>query len=296
MTVVLGVDVSLGRGHDAALLEGLALKGRWERLGSGGLAELLRQLRPDAVAIDAPPRPGLGLLRDPEEAARLPVPPRPGTHVGRRVAEYELSRRGIGSHQTHFDETRLFSWMTAGFEAFAAAAGAGYPAYLGRGRRRHVALEVFPYASYVAVAGCLSPGRRWRLRWRRRVLEEAGVEDLPGEAPVDLLDAMCAALTGVRFLEGDGSVVGDPREGTIVLPVSRLEDRYRRCAGPEGPAGTAPAAVRLCECGCGDPVRRRFLPGHDARLKSRLLAAVREGEAARRELSRLGWRSSREEG
>src|SRR5216684_2317823 len=99
-------------------------------------------------------------LRDPEEAARLPVPPRPGTHVGRRIAEYELSRRGIGSHQTHYDESRLFSWMTAGFEAFEAARQAGYPPYLGRGRKERTAFEVFPYASYVALSGCLSPGRR----------------------------------------------------------------------------------------------------------------------------------------
>lgn len=29
--------------------------------------------------------------------------------------------------------------------------------------------------------------------------------------------------------------------------------------------------ARRCECGCGAPVRRRFLPGHDAKLKGRLL-------------------------
>jgi len=36
-------------------------------------------------------------------------------------------------------------------------------------------------------------------------------------------------------------------------------------------------------------VRRRFLPGHDARLRSRLVKEARAGLAARRELARLGW-------
>jgi predicted nuclease with RNAse H fold len=296
---VVGVDVSLGRGLDVVLLDGRTVKETWSRLGSTNLGELLRELRPDAVAIDAPPRPGLGLLRDPDEAARLDVPPRPGTHTGRRVAEYELSRRGIGSHQTHFEETRLFSWMTAGFEVFEAAAAAGYPPFLGVGAIHHMALEVFPYASYVALCGCLSPGRRWRLAWRRAVLAGTDLSGLPEDAGIDVVDAACAALTGARFLEGGGSLVGDPREGVIVLPVKRLEDRYHRCAPPgDGAVHTARAVTtpRLCECGCGDPVKRRFLPGHDAKLKSRLLREVRAGQAARERLVRLGWSATASRG
>src|SRR5690349_21557723 len=99
MTVV-GVDVSLGRGLDVVVLEGGVVKEALSRLGQGQLEGLLRDIEPDAVAIDAPPRHGLGLLRESAEAERLPVPPRPGTHLTRRIAEYELSRRGIGSHHT----------------------------------------------------------------------------------------------------------------------------------------------------------------------------------------------------
>jgi hypothetical protein len=291
MPRVLGVDVSLGRGHDAVLMEDSVVKEIRTKLGAGQLRSLLRELRPDAVAIDSPPKKGLGLMAKKSERLRLPVPPRPGTHLARRVAEYELSRRGIGSHQTPADETRLFSWMTAGFEAFVAAQEAGYPPYLGQDRRDGTAFEVFPYAAYVTLAGCLSPGRRWRLAWRRAVLGEAGVSGLPEDAAIDTLDAACAALTGERFLRGEGSFVGDPREGLIVLPVAQIQEAYRRCAPPgrgihpEQPV-TAP---RLCECGCGRPVRRRFLPGHDAKLKSRLIGEVRTGDAARAELSRLGW-------
>jgi len=283
---VLGVDVSLGRGLDAVLLEEGLVKETWSRMGPGHLGSLLDELRPDAVAIDAPPRPGLGLLRDPNEAARLPVPPRPGTHLARRIAEYELSRRGIGSHQTHYEEGLLFSWMTAGFEAFRAAERAGFPPYLGRGDGRGAALEVFPYASYVAWAGCLSPGRRWRLTWRRSALAGAGVSGMPEDASIDVVDAACAALTGERFLAGEGTFLGDEREGVIVLPVPQLAEHYTRC---DPPGGRPPRTARMCECGCGRPVRRRFLPGHDAKLLSRLLAEARAGEDARKELIRLGW-------
>jgi hypothetical protein len=288
MPRVVGVDVSLGRGLDVALVEGSSVKETWSRLGPDGLGALLRDLAPDAVAIDAPPRPGLDLLRDAAEAARLPVPPRPGTHLSRRVAEYELSRRGIGSHQTPRDTGRIFSWMTAGFDTFAAAEAAGYPVFLGDAAPGGRALEVFPYASYVALAGCLSPGRRWRVAWRRSVLVEAGVEGIPEDASIDVLDAICAALTGERWARGAGSWVGDGREGVIVLPVPDLAAQYRRCPAPEGVGSTA-GPVRLCECGCGAAVRRRFLQGHDGRLRGRLVREARAGDAARGELARLGW-------
>jgi hypothetical protein len=272
------------------MLDGLRIERTWARVGSATVGELLRAHAPDAIGIDAPPRPGLSLLRDPDEARRLPVPPRPGTHLDRRIAEYELSRRGIGSHQTPKDEGRLFSWMTAGFEVFDAAREAGYETFLGDDPIRGRALEVFPYASYVAIAGCLSPGRRYRLAWRRRVLESASVQGLSDSATIDTLDAVCAALTASRAVDGDGSWLGDPREGAIVVPVRRLEDRYRRCSAPDGPLRPADAAApRLCECGCGEPVRRRFLPGHDAILKSRLVREAKAGDAAWRELRRLGW-------
>lgn len=51
---------------------------------------------------------------------------------------------------------------------------------------------------------------------------------------------------------------------------------------------------RTCECGCGHAVARRFLPGHDARLKSALVQAVTGGslcsrEAAAQALLERGW-------
>ena len=53
--------------------------------------------------------------------------------------------------------------------------------------------------------------------------------------------------------------------------------------------------VKKCECGCGEQtLGGRFRPGHDAKLKSRLLRAARgtnkrTATKARAELKRRGW-------
>lgn len=54
---------------------------------------------------------------------------------------------------------------------------------------------------------------------------------------------------------------------------------------------------RECMCGCGETTKGgKFLPGHDAKLKSQLLTVSRSDEAAaperkkaRAKLRRLGW-------
>ena len=55
------------------------------------------------------------------------------------------------------------------------------------------------------------------------------------------------------------------------------------------------AEPRLCGCGCGTPVvgkKARFLTGHDAKLKGRLLAAFDAGDAsAGATLVANGWKS-----
>ena len=50
------------------------------------------------------------------------------------------------------------------------------------------------------------------------------------------------------------------------------------------------AKATKCECGCGAEVKSRFLPGHDAKLKSRLVNQALEGDgAAARELRKRNW-------
>lgn len=60
--------------------------------------------------------------------------------------------------------------------------------------------------------------------------------------------------------------------------------------GQNTPVPSRPPTGRKCRCGCGSPVARRFLPGHDAKLKSYLVKEARAGRAAARaELRELGW-------
>jgi len=117
---------------------------------------------------------------------------------------------------------------------------------------------------------------------------------------VDALDAALAALTGILALERNFTTVGDPDEGVILLPVSTLPQAKllrpppmamthpvaERAAGPS----SSVSLPRLCQCGCGATVRRRFLPGHDAKLKSRLRRLQTAGvDAATDQLRALGW-------
>jgi hypothetical protein len=64
----------------------------------------------------------------------------------------------------------------------------------------------------------------------------------------------------------------------------------------EPQAQTAPNAGHTCLCGCGSPTKGRFVPGHDARLKSRLINTVLDPKShvedrkdAEAELGTLGW-------
>lgn len=51
-----------------------------------------------------------------------------------------------------------------------------------------------------------------------------------------------------------------------------------------------PKGGQKCGCGCGASVQRRFLPGHDSKLKSRLLKEARAGsDIARQKLVEQGW-------
>jgi hypothetical protein len=157
-----------------------------------------------------------------------------------------------------------------------------------------------------------------KIPFRRAVLRAHDIDDmlLPS---IDAVDAALAALTGLRALEGQFTPIGDPAEGVIVVPVAPLPAaplqrpvmgaRSNLASGePTGGAptmrdwsGTRTRSVAgtpgspaqssgLCGCGCGAPVSRRFLPGHDAKLKSRLLRAARLGDtAAEQQLRQLDW-------
>ncbi len=111
---------------------------------------------------------------------------------------------------------------------FDAVVAASYERYRGGPTKGHSCIEVFPHASAVVLRGSLPALGTPKNVWRRKVLEDAGVH-VAMLRSVDQLDAGLAALTGMRFLHGEFSFVGEPGGAVLVLPISHLRElRYHR--------------------------------------------------------------------
>jgi predicted nuclease with RNAse H fold len=208
----LGIDVGVRKGHDIVIVEDdSTVSHTAPHVATNQLEQLLREWKPDIVAIDSPPSWSAGGKS--------------------REVEKALRRLGIKSFPTPNEETgpanTFFDWMQEGFRLFEAAAGAGYPRYQS-GDPRHTAIEVFPHATAAVLAKGLLPSGAHKATWRRSVLESQGVHGATTLRSIDQIDAALAALTGLRALQGAFVTVGDPDEGVIVLPVTELEDRYLR--------------------------------------------------------------------
>jgi predicted RNase H-like nuclease len=215
-TLVVGVDVSERRGLDVvALGPGPALVAPPRRRQTPAeLGRWLAECRPAVVAIDSPPGWGTG---------------------GTRESERALAGLGLPCFRTPSDPRRrrhpFYNWMRVGHEAFRAAAEAGYPSYRGGPSAVGCALEVFPHASAVALAGVRPPpgtSRRGPAKraWRRAVLEAAGLDSSELRS-LDAVDAALAALTALLVAGGgDWFAVGDAADGFIVLPGIRPDGPY----------------------------------------------------------------------
>lgn len=272
----LGIDVGVRKGLDLVLLdEDRSVLDTARRVTPAELARVVGDLGPDVVAIDAPPA---------------------WASTGRsRLTERELRLFGIQSFNTPSDpqmaDHPFYEWMTVGFEVFRAVE-ASFPRYRA-GSVKGTAIEVFPHATAVVLAGCLPPKGLSAYGWRRGVLGAHGV-DARALRSADQVDAALAALTGQYALQRRFSAPGDPREGQIVLPVATLPAHpFRRGVLPSRGDGQ-PALPGMTACGCGDPscsalTAREFAPGHDAKRKSALWALARSGEVAVDELKRRRW-------
>jgi len=272
----LGIDVGVRKGLDLVLLGAdRGIIDTHRRARPADLPALVEDLGPDVVAIDSPPT---------------------WAASGRsRLTERELRWFGIQCFNTPSDVRMaahpFFEWMTVGFAAFAAIE-AHYPRYRG-GKVNGTAIEVFPHASAVVLAGCLPPKGIAPHAWRRRVLHERRV-DADALRSADQVDAALAALTGLLALERKFSAPGDPREGQIVVPAATLPAHpYRRGELPK-PHDEQPPLPGMARCACGDPdcaalTASEFAPGHDAKRKSALWRLARGGHEALEELKERGW-------
>jgi predicted nuclease with RNAse H fold len=202
--IAVGVDVAEeGKGLDLVAVDHtrrlVASRGR---LTVDETVEMvLTEVRPDIVCIDSPS--GWSL-------------------AGKsRQAERRLAQLGIASYPTGADpgDHRFYRWMRVGMSLFQRLE-ASYPVFRG-GELRGTAVEVFPNASALLLAGrdrC--PGETKNV-FRRAVLTRHGIDGsaLPN---IDRVDAALAALSGLLALTGAWTAVGEPAEGLILLPVSEL--------------------------------------------------------------------------
>lgn len=206
--------------------------------------------RQAVVVVCGPRQPNLGLMKRPEVRQALAQPPSPGRWENFRVADYCLRRHNFSIMPIFEDEERCAKWMRQAFEIFRRLQAIGYELYPQPGAER-LCMETYPHAAFSVMLEQLPfPKHTLEGRLQRQLLlyvRDLNISDpmqifeeitrhrvLKGILPLeDLcspaeLDALVAAYTGlVAASQPDQiSLIGDPDEGQVVLPVSSLKSRY----------------------------------------------------------------------
>jgi len=194
------------------------------------------------VAVNGPPRPNQGFVKQPQIRESLRPVPRPGRWGGFRVAEYLLFQQGIRTPRTPANLENCPAWMRRSFEIYNRLTELGYQSYPLEDAPRQW-LEVYPHATFTRLLGCQPfPKATFEGRVQRQlVLYEQGLKIpdpmrvfeeitryrlLNGILPLDDLhtqremDALAAAFTAWKAATTPDTVtlLGDPSEGQIVLP------------------------------------------------------------------------------
>ena len=254
-TVYIGIDPTAGtRPIDYAILDGeLRLVAR----GLGKLDQVLEIIRlyPAAViAVDAPQSPNAGLMADPARRERYGLPANTKTWAVFKVCEYELRRRNIRLYHTPGEVEAAPKWMQLGFRLYESLKAEGCQLYQPHADAPRQVLEVHPHASYTVLLGHIPflkdslEGRMQRQLLlfdqdldlpdpmgsveeitRHHLLE--GTLSLPDLLPHDELDALVSAYTAYLAARHPERItlVGDPVEGQIVVPVAPADfkEAYR---------------------------------------------------------------------
>jgi len=220
--VVIGIDVAASRPCVAVAVRGgkslevLDWHAADVRVAGdrGRLLDWLDGHAPVAVGVDAPQRPRRAT---------------PGGGRGRSCDAWLLHRRiGVYRVPTRAQAEsagRRYAWMDAGWAYFRDLRRRGYeapadgslPGALGQAP---AVLEVYPHAAFVTLLGGTPPPKTSRdgLRARVLALRRLGLQ-WDGFYDHDSLDALMAAFTAWRFLQGLATAVGDERDGLLWLPV-----------------------------------------------------------------------------
>lgn len=216
---------------------------------SDQVVEIITSFPAVTCAIDAPNSYNKGLLADPDYRQRVGLSPGRHNYESFRVCEYELRRRGIGIYNTPRDHEQARDWMQQGWQLYQKLRNADFVDYPRPGSRRM--LETHPHAVFTILIGS-RPYRKTSLEGRvqrQLVLYEEGIgvpdamrtfvewtrhRFLTGQLETDeiyshdQLDAIVAAYTAylAECEPGHITVLGDPTEGQIVIPVEELQDSY----------------------------------------------------------------------
>jgi hypothetical protein len=202
------------------------------------------------VAINGPRRPNQGLMKREEIREKLNPVPRPGRWQGYRVAEYLLRQHNIYIMRTCSDVNKCPKWMQNGFDLYNRLESLGYQDYPSSDTPSQI-LEVYPHGAYTVLLGH-KPFKKTSLEGRlqrqlilhnqgldipdpMRFFEEItryrilkGVLPLEGLYSVRKLEAMVAAYTAwmAAISNKDTTLIGNPEEGQIVLPIGALDQKY----------------------------------------------------------------------
>jgi predicted RNase H-like nuclease len=249
-SVFIGIDTTAGRRPmTVAVLDGDLNILDLSSQPADEVADALAAYEKATCGVDAPIMPNLGLLAEPEYRSRVDLPPDQPTYRDYRVCEYELRRRGMYIYHTPSDPDRVPHWIAAGWALYDQMRAAGFVDYPHPGARR--LFEVYPHGAFTTLLKKRpypKTGIEGRIQ-RQLLLYHEGV-DLPDPLFVlqswtphqfltgsldmghihthDELDALVAAYTAYLFAcEPQHTVViGDERDGQIVLPTGDLLDYY----------------------------------------------------------------------
>jgi hypothetical protein len=254
-TVYLGIDPTAGKRpiNYAVLDQTLKIIAQ----GAGKFDAVLDVIaaHPSVVAaVDAPQSPNQGLMAQPDYRQKLGLSAKSKAWANCKVCEYQLRQRGVGLYLTPGEAARAPTWMQMGFRLFESLRADGFQLYQPGLNAERLLLEVHPHGCYTVLLGH-RPLRKDTLEGRLQrqlVLYDEGidvpdpmdsVEELtrhhlregtltfPGLLEHDELDALVAAYTAYLAARQPERVtlVGDPAEGQITLPIapSEFKDRYR---------------------------------------------------------------------
>ena len=192
-THVVGVDLagSSRRSTGICLLKGMTVASFATVCSDEKILDFVDRARPDLVAIDAP----LSL-----PPGRKSIEERTGEHF--RPCDRELLKRGIRFFPITLGPMR--SLTTRGISLKETLVQRGYKV-----------IEIYPGAAQDLWKIARKQGGLLKLR---RGLEKLGLKNLAKDMNGDELDAVTGALVGRLYLKGEAEVLGNFREGAIVIP------------------------------------------------------------------------------